>query len=233
MDSETGDKESSSYPLRSTNSSHSHRHRSFMMDPEAQANSETAANDNPSPDEPARLPDDTKDETTSGVQPEANGEDGVGQQSPETDDDTTAKRNINSYYGHKIGAIQTLSLVLNAGLMVYAHLGLSAVIKSSLDPERETSLLVVEGETCSNVDDSTWTSYEGEIGFPDQLDFCARTYIGGCLVNGTCTSECFEKNYGYSSKCSLCFGNFPPCGEPVAPDNISCNESSTVPLTIQ
>ena len=68
---------------------------------------------------------------------------------------------INSYYGHKIGFLQTLSLVLNAGLMVrqgcvsasrvpllrltsralgprrqvYAHVGLSAVILSSRDPE--------------------------------------------------------------------------------------------------
>ena len=31
------------------------------------------------------------------------------------------KRNINSYYGHKIGFLQTLSLTLNAGLMIYAH----------------------------------------------------------------------------------------------------------------
>ena len=31
------------------------------------------------------------------------------------------KRNINSYYGHKVGAISTISLILNAGLMIYAH----------------------------------------------------------------------------------------------------------------
>lgn len=34
---------------------------------------------------------------------------------------TGEKRNINSYYGHKIGFLQTLSLTLNAGLMIYAH----------------------------------------------------------------------------------------------------------------
>ncbi|EJK76628.1 hypothetical protein THAOC_01599 [Thalassiosira oceanica] len=182
------------------------------MDPEAQANSERKADDaddSESPDEPARLPDVMKGESSC-AEPEANDEDGVGQQDPE-ETSSTAKRSINSFYGHKIGAIQTLSLVLNAGLMVYAHLGLSAVIKSSLNPAQETSLLVVEGETCTNDDYSTWTSYEGEVGFPDQLDFCARTFSGGCLVNSTCTADCFE-DYGYSRKCSLCFGNFPPCG---------------------
>ena len=45
------------------------------------------------------------------------------------------RRNINSYYGHGMGFIQTLSLLLNAGLMVYAHIGLSGVIYSSLNPD--------------------------------------------------------------------------------------------------
>ena len=60
--------------------------------------------------------------------------------SPQVDSNKSSKttrqkyRNINSYYGHKIGFYQTLSLILNAGLMLYAHLGLSAVIYSSRDP---------------------------------------------------------------------------------------------------
>ena len=81
------------------------------------------------------------------------------------------KRNINSYYGHKIGAISTISLTLNAGLMIYAHrklynimvlsfcayhiilcltniklysvliVGLSAVILSSRDPSLTAGII--------------------------------------------------------------------------------------------
>mmetsp|Transcript_21012 Transcript_21012/g.50674 ORF Transcript_21012/g.50674 Transcript_21012/m.50674 type:complete len:681 (+) Transcript_21012:41-2083(+) len=59
------------------------------------------------------------------------------------------KRNINSYYGHRIGFLQTLSLTLNAGLMIYAHLGLSAVILSSKDPsitQGVTNNIVVDND---------------------------------------------------------------------------------------
>ena len=38
-----------------------------------------------------------------------------------TQTQTEEKRNINFYYGHKVGAISTISLILNAGLMIYAH----------------------------------------------------------------------------------------------------------------
>ena len=78
------------------------------------------------------------------------------------------KRNINSYYGHKVGAISTISLILNAGLMIYAHrklynmyivlsfcayhiicltniklliVGLSAVILSSRDPSLTAGII--------------------------------------------------------------------------------------------
>ena len=39
----------------------------------------------------------------------------------QTQNEIEVKRNINSYYGHKVGAISTISLILNAGLMIYAH----------------------------------------------------------------------------------------------------------------
>ena len=67
---------------------------------------------------------------------------------------SSTKRNINSYYGHKIGFLQTLSLTLNAGLMIYAHLGLSAVILSSRDPNITSSLNTnnASGDVVSDVD---------------------------------------------------------------------------------
>ena len=72
------------------------------------------------------------------------------------------KRNINSYYGHKIGFYQTLSLVLNAGLMLYAHLGLSAVIYSSRDPNI-TSLLSSDSTAAAAGGDSLSAASQEEI----------------------------------------------------------------------
>ena len=73
---------------------------------------------------------------------------------------SSTKRNINSYYGHKIGFLQTLSLTLNAGLMIYAHLGLSAVILSSRDPNITSSLNTnnVGSDVVSDVNNNESTS---------------------------------------------------------------------------
>ncbi|EJK75059.1 hypothetical protein THAOC_03229, partial [Thalassiosira oceanica] len=79
-----------------------------MVGLEAQANPEGPGadeEDNPSLDDPARIPDDTKEEKQN---PEAVAHD---------HDDPTAKRSINSHYPARVGILQTLSLVLNAGLM--------------------------------------------------------------------------------------------------------------------
>ena len=72
----------------------------------------------------------------------------------DTHSSPSTKRNINSYYGHKIGFLQTLSLTLNAGLMIYAHLGLSAVILSSRDPNITASLNTnnAGGDVVSDID---------------------------------------------------------------------------------
>ncbi len=80
------------------------------------------------------------DEEDGAIKKTTNGQQKLSPQSVVEHKNKKKKRNINSYYGHKIGFYQTLSLVLNAGLMLYAHLGLSAVIYSSRDPNI-TSLL--------------------------------------------------------------------------------------------
>ncbi|KAL7425740.1 hypothetical protein ACHAXM_000148, partial [Skeletonema potamos] len=100
-------------------------------------------------------------------------------------------RNINSYYGHKIGFYQTFSLILNAGLMIYAHLGLSAVIYSSRDPSITAALDNnsgsggVEGNAtntnstdtsaaaCNSQDVEIWIQSGGESTRPTQSNFCS------------------------------------------------------------
>eukprot|EP00985_Skeletonema_marinoi_P006241 scaffold2709_cov215-Skeletonema_marinoi.AAC.2 len=144
-------------------------------------------------------------------------------------------RNINSYYGHKIGFYQTLSLLLNAGLMLYAHLGLSAVIYSSRDPSiTALDSAALGGDTdeggtdtnnmtnstaatimCNEQDIDLWTESGGESNRPTQSNYCSRTYTDSsnkfCLVTASCISECFQSTYGYSETCSSCFAAIPTC----------------------
>jgi hypothetical protein len=142
-------------------------------------------------------------------------------------------RNINSYYGHKIGFYQTLSLLLNAGLMLYAHLGLSAVIYSSRDPSiTALDSAALGGDTdeggtdtnnmtnstaaiCNEQDIELWTDSGGESNRPTQSNYCSRTYTDSsnkfCLVTASCISECFQSTYGYSETCSSCFAAIPTC----------------------
>lgn len=138
-------------------------------------------------------------------------------------DNDNVRRNINSYYGHGMGFIQTLSLVLNAGLMVYAHVGLSAMIYSSLDPALTGSLGSLatgdggggSSETsgavdlCNAQDLQLWTVF-GEQNSQNASDYCARTYNGGCLTSIPCVEECFQAE-GYSAPCSTCFGALGSC----------------------
>lgn len=44
------------------------------------------------------------------------------------------KRSLNEIYGNRTGFWQSLSLILNAGLMVYAHLGVSATFRANIPP---------------------------------------------------------------------------------------------------
>ena len=125
--------------------------------------------------------------------------------------------NINQYFGHKIGFLHMLSLALNAGLMVYAHVGLSAVIFSSQDPA-STTLPTVPGDNntatgqCSTADLTNYLALGGSDAQSEQSNFCSREYNGGCLIDTGCIEECFQSQYGYSADCSTCFSAIPICG---------------------
>jgi hypothetical protein len=136
------------------------------------------------------------------------------QEAPQT---TVQVRNLNSYYGHKIGFLQSLSLLLNAGLMVYAHIGLSGIILSNQDPARTSVVGDTINDTglsglCNEQDIALWTDYGGDAIRPTHSTFCSREYNGGvCLTNAECIEECFQTTYGYSDECSSCFGGIPLC----------------------
>lgn len=143
----------------------------------------------------------------------------------------TPKRSINSYYGHKIGFLQTLSLTLNAGFMIYAHLGLSAVIFSSRDPSMTGTTASNTGNTnndaqvgvgggdgnntadgkCNAQDYQIWITEGAEDKLPERSYYCSLEWNGGCFLDGDCVERCFQENYGYSQECSSCFGVIPTC----------------------
>jgi len=137
------------------------------------------------------------------------------------------KQSINDHYGHQIGFYSTLSLILNAGLMIYAQVGLSGVVLSSLDPNiaiipsQETNNnntstsnnSTTTGEKCNEQDNQIWRLNNGEATLPSQTDYCSRSYNnGGCLANTSCIQDCFQTLYNYSIECSTCFANIIPCG---------------------
>ena len=136
------------------------------------------------------------------------------------------KQSINSHYGHQIGFYSTLSLILNAGLMIYAQVGLSGVVLSSLDPNiaiipsqetnNNTSSISNNStvtEKCNEQDNQIWQRNNGETTLPSQTDYCSRSYNNnGCLANTTCIQDCFQTLHNYSISCSTCFGNILPCG---------------------
>ena len=103
--------------------------------------------------------------------------------------------------------------------MLYAHLGLSAVIYSSRDPSitaldsaalggdtdeggtDTNNMTNSTAATCNEQDIELWTESGGESNRPTQSNYCSRTYTDSsnkfCLVTASCISECFQSTYGY------------------------------------
>ena len=137
------------------------------------------------------------------------------------------KNSLNGHYGNTIGFIQTFSLLLNAGLMVYAHVGLSGVVYSSQDPNTlatpatgvdnnnnntTNSTHSLGGQCQADTDLQIWVERGGLQDRPQDSNYCAREYgNSGCLLDTDCLSECFQQEFGYSAGCSDCFAALNPC----------------------
>jgi hypothetical protein len=140
---------------------------------------------------------------------------------------------LNSVYGNRIGIIQSLSLLLNCILMVYAHVGVSALILSNQQRvEDQVQSPPTNGNTNNDDNNSTLNStgactiveqdvklWEngGSMNRSNDSNYCSRQFVWDqtgqvCLLNPTCISECFQTILGYSTECSSCFGAVPTCG---------------------
>jgi hypothetical protein len=171
---------------------------------------------------------------------------------------TDPNSSLNKIYGSTKGAIATFSLILNAGVMIYAHLGLSAVVMSNQPPIPEVNPNPTLPPTPPGGDNSTtggggftgacneddyviWLT-GGELNRTVHSTFCSLEYNdGGCLLDEQCISECFQRTFGYSVECSACFSAVPNCGvtqgcaltcasDPASEDCESCNLPCTQQL---
>ncbi len=149
-------------------------------------------------------------------------------------------KSINDYYGHKIGFFQTLSLILNALLMVYAQVGQSGIVLSSLNPNptvpefqstSNNNATAGEGK-CNAQDQAIWKMNGGNVSLAPQGDYCARSYNGGCILNTTCSGLCFQDLYGYSANCTRCYGQMFPCGVGIG-CALHCIVDGTAPACIE
>jgi len=136
------------------------------------------------------------------------------------------RKSLNSIYGNRHGFWQSLSLVLNAGVMVYAHVGLSAVIllnqqriseqqDSPAADDNPNSPSIVPGTNltgdCSAEDLEVWNA-RGALNKTKESNWCAREYKGGgCLLDPVCTEECFVNVWNYTAPCAACFADIPFC----------------------
>ena len=158
-------------------------------------------------------------------------------------------RSLNSIYGPTTGWIQSLSLLLNAGLMVYAHVGLSAVFVSnqrrlseiaslsatdpSLSPNSSDVVSTNATTTtaggfilmgaCNATDYERWITPTAPFGYTgaDNMTF-ESNYCAqtlGCTIDDTCMLECTETHFGYSPPCAACFAVVPRC---TFQNDISC-----------
>mmetsp|Transcript_7525 Transcript_7525/g.13201 ORF Transcript_7525/g.13201 Transcript_7525/m.13201 type:complete len:677 (-) Transcript_7525:1979-4009(-) len=129
---------------------------------------------------------------------------------------------LHRYYGSRKGFFATLSMILNAGLMVYAHVGLSAVVLSSRPPisgeqtapAGTTPPITGDNFTglCDDQDLMIWEDQGGRVNRSLHSNFCSREYNGeGCLLDQLCIQECFAATFGYSANCSTCFSAIPQC----------------------
>mmetsp|Transcript_25141 Transcript_25141/g.37153 ORF Transcript_25141/g.37153 Transcript_25141/m.37153 type:complete len:605 (+) Transcript_25141:126-1940(+) len=142
----------------------------------------------------------------------------------------TDRRNLNSHYGNVTGFLQTLSLILNVGLMVYAHLGLSGVVYSSQPPLAQLSESVASDSddssgsiggdnstsVCTEADAQNWITLGGQEEQGNLASYCSAgdssTGQKPCYLGEDCQTACWQ-DLGYSADCARkCFPPSILCG---------------------
>jgi Paraquat-inducible protein A len=123
-------------------------------------------------------------------------------------------------YGKGVSRALLLSLLCNAALLIYAHLGLSGVILSSVERVSDetgnssnNSTNTTGDGACSNDSDyERWYNENGSMNKSLESTYCATEYNNnGCLLDADCSSECFTKVWNYTPACASCFGPIPRC----------------------
>ena len=135
------------------------------------------------------------------------------------------KRSLDALYNHSAstsctnsttGWLQSLSLIWNAGLMIYAHVGLSGVFLSNQEGIQDaatsatTTTMSTMSGACTASDLDLWTTGRGALLKSHHLSYCAT--IQKCFVDPDCMAECLHAQFNYTPECAAaCFAPLPSC----------------------
>jgi hypothetical protein len=192
----------------------------------------TAAARNESPPSPIAA---ARDKERAAATPHDNDNDQLNKQEEKAAAPRRRGCSLSSQNGTATGIFQSLSLLLNAALMIYAHMGLSAVFVSNqvnigeaiAAAEMEASSTTTpwfgnNNTACSVGDHARWTSVigpHGRTGAQNQTfesSYCSTQYIHPntqslCLIDANCIAKCFTTLFNYTRPCADCFAAIPYC----------------------
>ena len=123
-------------------------------------------------------------------------------------------------YGKRPSRGLLVSLLINIVLLLYAHIGLSAVILSNIERvetntesgngnTNNTNTNGTTGGACTmnESDLNRWYNTGGAQQKSIESSYCGTQYDGsGCLTGIECTIECFVTVWNYTKDCATCFG---------------------------
>jgi hypothetical protein len=112
--------------------------------------------------------------------------------------------------------LQALSLLVTIGLLLYAHLGLSAVILSNQQRIQDAEATTESSNNdinatglCNENDQYRWTVGGGALNKSRESNYCAKGYA--CFLDFDCTTTCMSTVFHYSMPCASCFAQIPQC----------------------
>lgn len=122
-------------------------------------------------------------------------------------------------YGRTISFWQVVSVLVNTGMMLYAHLGVTAVFLSNQQLLQTSDTIdssanntgTANGTSCTIEDINLWVNGGAANDYNNTI-YCGYTYkVGGCGLNEACNTECMHTYVGYTVNCASCWSKYNIC----------------------
>lgn len=123
---------------------------------------------------------------------------------------------LNAVYGRIISFWQVISVLVNTGMMMYAHLGVSAVFFSNVQGLQTSNHVNAANNNaangtssnltgaCTMEDINLWVN-GADVNKSNDAIYCGYSYNhAGCGLNEVCNTECFHSYVGYTVDCATC-----------------------------